>query len=138
MLKNLKILRVMKIMDKFVAELKRILLFKDTTVEGDIVILASNEPRMIAYALVTRIEPDSNKKGSWWNVSMHVLSIPPREVVWTLREPQFSGQEIFTFGGIEHFMKAVQLDSTSPAADSKDGRSTTTGTPKKKKLHIVK
>ena len=42
---------------------------------------------------------------------MQVLAFPPQEAVWTLREPQFTGQESFTFSGIAHFMKAVSFDT---------------------------
>lgn len=102
-------------MDTFVNELKKLFSLKDTTTVGDIVILASVEPKMLLYALVTSVNPDPGRKKSWWNVTMQVLTIPPREIVWTLREPQFTGQEIFTFDGVEHFMKAVRFD-TAPSS----------------------
>ncbi|HER63069.1 MAG TPA: hypothetical protein ENO11_03735 [Desulfobacteraceae bacterium] len=111
-------------MDTFVSELQKLVSFKDTTGAGDIVLIASRDPQMVVYALVTKIEPDRSRKESWWNVTMQILAVPPREVVWTLREPQFTGREIFSFGGIEHFMKAIRFQSASgssppPAAESK-------------------
>lgn len=99
-------------MEKLVAELKKLVSFKNTTIAGDIVLLASHEPQMIVYALVTGIEPDEGRKKSWWNVTLQVLAVPPREVVWTLREPQFTGQEMFSFSGIDHFMQAVRFESS--------------------------
>jgi hypothetical protein len=102
-------------MDELIKELKQLLTLKNTTAEGDIVILASVDPKMLVYALVLAIEPDPQRKRSWWNVTMEVLTLPPRKVVWTLREPQFTGQEVFTFDGAEHFMKAVRFDD-EPAA----------------------
>lgn len=103
-------------MKNLVAELKKRILFKDTTTVGDIVLLVSHDPQTLVYALVTGIEPDKSRKEAWWNVTMQVLAVPPSEVVWTLREPQFTGQEIFSFGGIEHFMKAVRFESAPPAS----------------------
>ncbi len=107
-------------MENLVAELKKRVLFKDTTTVGDIVLLASQDPQTLVYAMVTTIEPDKTRKEAWWNVTMQVLSVPPREVVWTLREPQFTGQEVFSFGGIEHFMKAVRFES-APAVSPLPG-----------------
>ena len=105
-------------MENLVAELKKRVLFKDTTAVGDIVLLFSKDPQTLVYAMVTSIEPDTTRKEAWWNVTMQVLAVPPIEVVWTLRESQFTGQEIFSFGGIEHFMKAVRFESgpTAPAS----------------------
>ena len=107
-------------MDELIRELKQLLQLKDTTAKGDIVILASANPKMLIYALVTAVEPDPQRKRSWWNISMEVLALPPRKVVWTLREPQFTGQEIFTFDGVEHFMQAVQFDNVSSSPPSKN------------------
>lgn len=107
-------------MDELIRELKQLLQLKDTTAKGDIVILASANPKMLIYALVTAVEPDPQRKRSWWNISMEVLTLPPRKVVWTLREPQFTGQEIFTFDGVEHFMQAVQFDNVSSSPPSKN------------------
>jgi hypothetical protein len=125
-------------MENLVAELKKRVLFKDTTTVDDIVLLASHDPQTLVYAKVTTIEPDKTRKEAWWSVTMQVLSVPPREVVWTLREPQFTGQEVFSFGGIEHFMKAVRFESAqaaSPLTGVKDKEK-----PKKSKaqLRIVK
>ena len=69
-------------MENLVAELKKRVLFKDTTTVGDIVLLASQDPQTLVYAMVTTIEPDKTRKEAWWNVTMQVLSVPPREVVW--------------------------------------------------------
>ena len=88
--------------------------------------------------MITSIEPDKSRKEAWWNVTMQILAVPPREVVWTLREPQFTGQEIFSFGGVEHFMKAVRFESSSKTSVSTGvGDKEKTGTTKSK-LRIVK
>lgn len=125
-------------MEKLVCELKKLVPFKDTTAAGDIVLLASHEPQMVVYALVTGIEPDKGRKKSWWNVTMQVLSVPPQEVVWTLREPQFTGQETFSFGGIDHFMKAIRLESLpSPSSPPEKGNNKETGS-SRGRLRVVK
>ena len=125
-------------MENLVAELKKRVLFKDTTEGGDIVLFFSKDPQTLVYAMVTSIEPDKTRKEAWWNVTMQVLAVPPREVVWTLREPQFTGQEIFSFGGIEHFMKAVCFESASTAPASTEVYDDEKAKKSKTRLHIVK
>ncbi|MDW7771935.1 MAG: hypothetical protein SCH71_03500 [Desulfobulbaceae bacterium] len=93
-----------------VEELKKIVRFKDETQAGDHVLVVSKKPQVIVYGLVVSIDRDSSRKDEWWHVRMHLFSLPPQTVVWTLREPQFSGREIFTMQGAEYFMKAVLLD----------------------------
>ena len=96
-------------MEKFVTELKKLLTFKDTTDIGDIVLIAAKEPQMLVYAKVTDIERDPSRKDEWWNVHLSVLSIPVQSMVWTLRTAQMTGMEIFTMGGEERFVKAVDF-----------------------------
>jgi hypothetical protein len=98
-------------MQELVAELKKHVVFKETTCPGDLVLIAAATPRMLVYARVVAIEPDTGRKDSWWHVTMQLLTVPPQLVVWTLREPQFTGREIFTMGGEQRFMQAVQLES---------------------------
>ena len=125
-------------MENIVAELKKQVLFKDTTAVGDIVLLFSKDPQTLVYAMVTNLEPDKTRKEAWWNVTMQVLAVPPREVVWTLREPQFTGQEIFSFGGIEHFMKAVRFESTPTPPASTEVNDNEKEKKSKTRLRIVK
>ena len=98
-------------MEKLVADLQKILPFKETTEVGDIVLLVAKEPQMLLYALVTDIERDSSRKDEWWHVRMQILSVPPQSVTWTLRLEQFTGREIFTMGGEQRFVQAVHLDT---------------------------
>ena len=66
---------------------------------------------------------------------MHLLSIPPQKVVWTLRTPQFTGQEVFTMGGEKHFIKAVDFSDFNPPKEKKEDR----GKVKKKPaLRVIK
>lgn len=96
-------------MEKLVAELRQIMPFKDTTDIGDIVLIASKEPQMLVYALVTDISRDTTRKAEWWHLGLTFLAIPPQEITWTLRTQQMTGMEIFTMGGEERFVKAVNL-----------------------------
>jgi len=96
--------------NKLVQELKKIVTFKDTTAAGDHVLIVSKTRQAMLYALVTSIDKDPERKDEWWQVRMHLFSVPPQKVVWTLREPQFTGREIFTMQGVEHFMQAVLLN----------------------------
>ncbi|MBM9614453.1 hypothetical protein JWJ90_09125 [Desulfobulbus rhabdoformis] len=102
-------------MEQMVAELKKILPFKSTTVEGDTVVIASKNPEMLVYGRVGSIERDTTRKDEWWHVTLHLLSIPMQTVVWTLRTPQFSG-EIFTMGGEGRFIQAVSFDEDANKA----------------------
>ena len=96
-------------MEKLAADLKKIMPFKDTTEPGDIVLIAAREPEMLVYASVGEILRDETRKDEWWHVNLHILTVPPQTVVWTLREPQFTGREIFTMAGEARFVKAVEF-----------------------------
>ncbi len=107
-----------------VAELQKILPLKSTTVEGDIVIIASKNPEMLVYGRVGEIERDTSRKDEWWHVTLHLLSVPIQKVVWTLRTPQFSG-EIFTMGGDARFIQAVSFDENKGTISSVSSPQTT-------------
>lgn len=96
-------------MEEIVKELKRIVSFKETTVEGDLVLIAIESPKSVVYAIVSEISPDESRKSEWWKLTMQILSVPPQKVTWTLREPQFTGKEIFTMGDEGRFIQAVNL-----------------------------
>jgi len=92
-----------------VAELRKVIDFKETTDVGDIVLIAAKNPDMLVYAVVRAIDRDESRRDEWWHVRMTALSVPPQSMTWTLREPQMTGQEIFTMGGDERFMQAIRL-----------------------------
>ncbi len=94
-------------MEKMIKELKQLLSFKDTTDPGDIVLVCIKKPQLLSYALITAITKDSSRRDEWWQVKMQLLTVPPQQVTWLLRTPQLTGQEVFTMGGEEHFIKAV-------------------------------
>lgn len=102
-------------MEKLVSELKAIINFKDTTEPGDIVLIAAKEPQMLIFAYVVELERDKNHRDEWWNVELSVLAIPPQQMTWTLRTPQLTGMEIFTMGGEERFVKAVDFSKNIPS-----------------------
>ncbi len=95
--------------EQVVIDLKKVVPFKKVTSEGDIVLIVTDKPRTIVYALIRSIVRDNAKRGEWWHVTMHALAIPPQQMTWTLRTPQFSGEEIFTMKGDKRFMQAVNL-----------------------------
>lgn len=103
-------------METMVQELKKIISFKDGTVPGDLILVAIERNKSVFYALVTDIVRDESRRDEWWHVTMQVLGVPPQEVVWTLREPQFTGKEIFTMEGDGRFMKAVDFAVKAPPA----------------------
>ncbi|MDA8165321.1 MAG: hypothetical protein M0017_09880 [Desulfobacteraceae bacterium] len=99
-------------MEKLINELKTLFTFKENTREGDLVLIAAEKPPMLVYGLVTGITRDETKRDEWWHVEMQLLTFPPQKTVWTLREPQFTGKEVFTMGGEARFVKA--LDFSGP------------------------
>jgi hypothetical protein len=96
-------------MKKLVDELRRVIDFKKTTVQGDIVLIAAHNPDMLIYALVRAIDRDESRRDEWWHVRMTLLSMPPRAVAWTLRNEQLTGRDRCTMGGNQRFMQAVKL-----------------------------
>lgn len=127
-------------MEQLVAELKKILPLKATTESGDIVVVAATQPQMLLYAMVGDIVRDQTRREEWWHVTLHLLSIPLQTVVWTLRTPQFTGQETFTMGGEGRFIQAVQLDRKKPQQPDPNAVSNdrTGGVDRKPGLRIVK
>ena len=113
-------------METLVSDLKKIVPFKDTVENGDIVLIAAKKPQMLVYALISDIVRDDTKKDEWWHVSMYVLSLPPKKVTWTLRTEQMSGLEIFTMDGEERFMKAVVFDMPKPPIKKDNQKKTKT------------
>ncbi|MBU1567235.1 MAG: hypothetical protein KJ630_16615 [Proteobacteria bacterium] len=96
-------------MKKIVEELKQLVALKKTTNVGDVVLIAAKEPKMLFYAYVNEVERDSSRKDEWWHVHLTLLSVPLQKITWTLRSEQMSGQEIFTMGGEERFLQAVDF-----------------------------
>jgi hypothetical protein len=109
-------------MEQLVAELKKILSFKETTEAGDIVLVVGKNPQILLYAMVGDIKRDETRREEWWHVTLHLLSIPMQTVIWTLRTVQFTGQEIFTMGGEERFIKALYFEGLSPGPSLGSGR----------------
>jgi hypothetical protein len=103
-------------LEKLVEELKSITPFKDSTDVGDVVLIASEQPRLILYAKVISIERDPSKKDEWWHICLTFLTVPLQNVIWTLRTAQMTGQEIFTMGGEKRFFQAVVIGTEPPSA----------------------
>ncbi|MBU0482578.1 MAG: hypothetical protein KKG47_15915 [Proteobacteria bacterium] len=107
-------------MEQIVEELKKIIQFKDDTEIGDIVLVLTENPQAVVYALVRNFERDTTRRDEWWHVSMQLLTLPVQSVTWTLRKEQFTGCEIFTMGGDKRFIKAVDLGSPPYLPGEKD------------------
>ncbi|MCW5199809.1 hypothetical protein VU05_03760 [Desulfobulbus sp. F1] len=113
--------------EQTIAELKKLVPFKETTESGDIVLVLAEEEEhpALLYALVTGIERDTTRRDEWWHLSLQLLSVPPQAVVWTLRTPQFTGQESFTMGGKGRFIKAIRIEKpqsvSSPEPKARGG-----------------
>ena len=105
-------------MEKLVAELKKLVEFKKDIDTGDIVLVAAENPQMLAFAVIIDIVRDPTRKDPWWHVSMRMLSVPLQSVTWTLRTEQMCGREIFTMGGDKRFMAPVRI---MPAGGEKTG-----------------
>ena len=112
-------------MDELVAELKKLVAFKDTLDPRDIVLIAADDPRMLAFAVVTDIIRDRSKRDEWWHVTMRMLSVPLQAMTWTLRMEQMRGLETFTMGGKKRFMAPVLISpddvAEKPPVKNKNG-----------------
>lgn len=104
---------------KIVEGLKELMPFKDTTDIGDVILIVAKEPQLLAYAHVNDIVRDTSRRDEWWQIHITMLSLPLQKLTWTLRTEQMTGQEIFTMGGEERFIKAIDFsehrDTAQPA-----------------------
>jgi len=125
-------------MEKMIEEIKQYVSFKDTTEAGDIVLVFTQNPQALIYGLVTNIERDKSRRDEWWLVDIHLLTIPPQPLSWILREPQFTGQEIFTMGGEKRFIKAVDFSKNGHRASDGKKEQDPTRFERKRKLKLVK
>ena len=121
--------------EKIVNDLKTMFHFKETTQVGDIVLIVAEQ---IIYALVTGIERDYTRKEEWWQVSLQLLTIPPQKTDWTLRTPQFTGQEIFTMGGEPRFVKAIDVGGGGELVQKKGSGELASAKKKRPVLTVVK
>jgi hypothetical protein len=96
-------------MQKIIEELEQLIPFKDTTDIGDTILIVAKEPQFLAWAHVDNIERDTGRKDEWWHVHLTMLAIPLQKLTWTLRTEQMTGKEIFTMGGEERFVKALEF-----------------------------
>ena len=81
---------------------------------GEVVaIFVDNKPYL--YAKIEDIEPDIKPK--WFRVTLLMLSFPPVEVTWILKEEYINGAE-FTMDGVP--VKISSLQSTKRNKDKKD------------------
>ncbi len=99
----------MRDLESVVRELGQTFRLKGTTAVGDVVLIVVDNPLTMLYGLVTAIERDVSRLDEWWHLALQLLSFPPQPAVWTLRTPQFTGQEVFTMGGEKRFVKALDF-----------------------------
>ena len=134
-------------MEQLVSELREMINFKKDIDTGDIVLIVADDPRMLAYAVVTDIEADPSRRDPWWHVHMEMLAVPLQPMTWTLRMEQMCGQEIFTMGGKKRFMAPVAIGKlkqhkykNTSGTPGKDKKSSNDKTNRMKKggLRIIK
>ena len=125
----------MKNMEELIKELKKTFSFKAETQLGDIVLIVAEKPQAMLYALVADIVRDETRVAEWWYVTMHLLTFPPQKITWIMREPQFTGKEIFTMGGEKRFVQALHFvvpDESGPKEKSSGANQ------KKPALRVIK
>jgi len=105
-------------MQKIVDELRSLITLKNTTDIGDIILIVAKEPQMLIYAYVNNIERDTSRKDEWWHISFTMLTVPLQKMTWTLRTAQMTGKDIFTMGGEERFVQAVDFGIKNTPTDS--------------------
>ena len=124
-------------MEKLAADLKKIMPFKDTTEPGDIVLIAAREPEMLVYALVGEILRDETRKEEWWHVTLHILTVPPQTVVWTLLEPRSSPAARFSPWPARPFRQGRGVRRAAPSRSRRRRRGRTRA-PGGNPLRVVK
>jgi len=72
-------------------------------------VLVHLDRRPAFYARIDDINPDT-KKG-WYQVELHILTLPPQTLIWILEEAHIQGEE-FTMGGRP--MKLVAIPPKAP------------------------
>lgn len=79
--------------------------------EGEVVLIYDqDEPA--AFARIESIEPDI--KTGWYQLTLLLLTIPPKAVTWILREEYIDG-EMFSMGG--NSMRIEEVERVSPPED---------------------
>ena len=123
-------------MEQLVSELRKMISFKQDIDTGDLVLIVADDPRMLAYAVITDIEADSTRRDPWWHVHMQMLAVPLQAMTWTLRMEQMCGREMFTMGGKKRFMAPVLIEYGRSSGGEKKNKPG----PRKKKpgLRVVK
>ena len=117
-------------LDQILTELKKVIKFKETTAEGDVILVGMKKG--LSYGIVLDIKP--NVKREWWDIRFKLLVIPPADLTWILRTPQMCG-EIFTMNGEEQFMIAVEMDIPEKVQQKPGGRPALSIVKKSKKDH---
>lgn len=77
---------------------------------GDVVLCYVNE-RPSFFARIEDINPDV--KPGWWQLTMLILDVPLRTIVWTLRDAYVQG-ETYTMGGVPHRLEKVVAPKAVP------------------------
>lgn len=84
-----------------------------STTNGDVVLVHINSQPAF-FARIEKIDPDV--KPEWWQVTLLVLQVPLKTVVWILRQSYIEGTE-FTMGGTPIVLEKV----TAPPDEDQDG-----------------
>jgi len=106
-------------MEQLVEELRKMISFKEDMDTGDLVLIVADDPRLLAYAVITGIEADTSRRDPWWHVHMQMLTVPLQAMTWTLRMEQMCGKEIFTMGGKKRFMAPLLIEYTDSRGSGK-------------------
>jgi len=102
------------IVEQLVEELQYQVPLKDTTEVGDMVIMLREDEDgrvSMTYARVMGFVRDVAKRDEWWHVRFVFLEVPPLPHTIILQEPHFTGKEVFTMGGRQVFIKAVNFEA---------------------------
>lgn len=84
--------------------------FKNKTEKGDILVILLEEMQgAITWAIVQDIVPIKDEK-EYVNISLKLLSIPLKDIVWKAKLDQINGNEVFTDENkSKRFMKPINL-----------------------------
>lgn len=104
---------------------------------GEVVVIYQEDLPAL-YARIEDYTPDQRPR--WYQLRLLLLTFPPQEVTWILREPQIDG-EPFTMGGVPLQIKSVPSTGTpeqepEPAKPSPERVRKTTKSPAGKLISL--
>jgi len=99
-------------MKQLIKQVKSIVTQAKSAEQGSTVLVFFGEDSSLMWGIIREFVRDETKKDDWFHVTIDMLSMPPRRVVWTLRVPQINGSEEFTMQGNPRYILPVAMSAS--------------------------